>query len=513
MDHTGTEHTGTAGTDGTVGPGRRWSVRARHGAVWLLAIMMAVALPAGAQQALGTIATVAGTGTAGSGGDTQQATAAQLGHPHGVAVDSAGNLYIADLSNNRVRKVAPNGTITTVAGTGTPGDSGDGGPATSAQLNNPSGVAVDSDGNLYIADYRSHRVRKVEPGGTITTVAGTGTYGSGGDGGPATAAQLAFPGGVAVDGDGNLYIADSDFDRVRKVAPGGTITTVAGTGTFGYSGDGGLATAAQLTAPGGVAVDGDGNLYIADTFNSRVRKVAPGGTITTVAGTGTYGSGGDGGPATAAQLTRPYGVAVDSAGNLYIADTDDDRVRKVAPGGTITTVAGTGTAGYNGDNQQATAAQLNNPFGVAVDGAGNLYIADSDNSRVRRVQLAAGDIVAGAFNSNFDGITVLRVKPNQTIPLQWAFTDGTTNHALLAGTVSLNSVSSTRCTLVSGTDGTEQATTEGLTGASGLQLLSDDSYQVNWKANSTTGCRALTVTAPYTGGEAWSRTVLVDIRK
>jgi trimeric autotransporter adhesin len=401
MDHTGTEHTGTAGTDGTVGPGRRWSVRARHGAVWLLAIMMAVALPAGAQQALGTIATVAGTGTAGSGGDTQQATAAQLGHPHGVAVDSAGNLYIADLSNNRVRKVAPNGTITTVAGTGTPGDSGDGGPATSAQLNNPSGVAVDSDGNLYIADYRSHRVRKVEPGGTITTVAGTGTYGSGGDGGPATAAQL----------------------------------------------------------------------------------------------------------------TRPYGVAVDSAGNLYIADTDDDRVRKVAPGGTITTVAGTGTAGYNGDNQQATAAQLNNPFGVAVDGAGNLYIADSDNSRVRRVQLAAGDIVAGAFNSNFDGITVLRVKPNQTIPLQWAFTDGTTNHALLAGTVSLNSVSSTRCTLVSGTDGTEQATTEGLTGASGLQLLSDDSYQVNWKANSTTGCRALTVTAPYTGGEAWSRTVLVDIRK
>jgi sugar lactone lactonase YvrE len=456
MDHTGTEHTGTAGTDGTVGPGRRWSVRARHGAVWLLAIMMAVALPAGAQQALGTIATVAGTGTAGSGGDTQQATAAQLGHPHGVAVDSAGNLYIADLSNNRVRKVAPNGTITTVAGTGTPGDSGDGGPATSAQLNNPSGVAVDSDGNLYIADYRSHRVRKVEPGGTITTVAGTGTSGYGGDGGPATAAQLAFPGGVAVDGDGNLYIAD--------------------------------------------------------IFNSRVRKVAPGGTITTVAGTGDFAYNGDNQPATAAQLNRPYGVAVDGAGNLYIADTSNQRVRKVAPGGTITTVAGTGTAGYNDDNQQATAAQLNNPHGVAVDGAGNLYIADTINNRVRRVQLAAV-IVAGAFNSNFDGNTVLQVKPNRAIPLQWAFTDGTTNHALLAGTVSLNSVSSTRCTQASGTDGTEDATTEGLTGASGLKLLSDDSYQVNWKANSTTGCRALTVTAPYTSGGAWSRTVLVDIRK
>src|SRR5439155_1238793 len=247
------------------------------------------------------------------------------------------------------------------AGNSSYGFSGDGGTATSAQLAQPSGIAVDTAGNLYVADTRNQRVRKVTAGGVISTVAGNGTFGFSGDGGPATSAQLSTPDDVAVDAAGNLYVPDLGGQRVRKVTPSGVISTVAGNGTHGFSGDGGPATSAQLaffSGGSGVAVDVAGNLYISDNGNNRVRKVTADGVISTVAGNGTFGFSGDEGPATSAQLNFPLGVAVDSAGNLYIADSDNTRRRKVTAGGVISTVAGNGTSGFSGGQGPATSAQL-----------------------------------------------------------------------------------------------------------------------------------------------------------
>ncbi len=275
--------------------------------------------------------------------------------------------------------------ITTVAGNGTAGFSGDSGPATSASLDEPLGVAVDGAGNLFIADRGNHRIRKVSTNGTITTVAGNGTADFSGDSGPATSASLDRPYGVAVDGAGNLFIADRWNERIRKVGANGTITTVAGNGTFGFSGDSGPATSATLNGPRGVAVDDAGNLFIADYDNHRIRKVSANGIITTVAGNGTRGFSGDDGPATSASLFFPTGVAVDGAGNLFIADFGNQRIRKVSANGTITTVAGNGTEDFSGDSGPATSASLALPHSVAVDGAGNLFIADSDNHRIRKV--------------------------------------------------------------------------------------------------------------------------------
>ena len=300
-------------------------------------------------------------------------------------MDGAGNLYIADTDNRRIRKVDAAGAISTVAGGGT-FYGGDGGAATAAPLHGTQDVAVDGAGNLYIAERDNHRIRKVDAAGVITTVAGGG---SGGDGGPATAAYLFYPKGVAVDGAGNLYIAEGN--RIRKVDATGVITTVAGDGGFaGYGGDGGAAVAAQLNIPTGVALDGAGNLYIADQFNHRIRKVDAAGVISTVAGTGPGGLGGggfsgDGGAAMAAQLFFPADVAADGAGNLYIADGGNNRIRKVDSAGRISTVAGDGGIGYGGDGGAATAARLYFPRGVALDGAGNLYIADTENDRIRRL--------------------------------------------------------------------------------------------------------------------------------
>src|ERR1017187_2970411 len=336
----------------------------------------------------GVIATVAGNGTQGFSGDNGPATGAQLGVPAGVAVDSAGNLYIADLY--RIRKVS-NGVITTVAGNGTTGFRGDNGPATNAQLD-PRGVAVDSAGNLYVADGNNDRIRKVS-NGVITTVAGNGTAGFSGDNGPATSAELYIPLGVAVDSAGNLYIADFANGLIRKVS-NSVITTVAGNGTA-FSGDNGPATSAQLSFPSGGAADSAGNFYIADFGNYRIRnRKVPNGVITTVAGNGTDGFSGDNGPATSAQLHGPWGVAVDSAGNLYVADRDNNRIRKVS-NGVITTVAGNGTVGFSGDSGPATSAQLSLPNSVAVDSAGNVYIADSNNNRVRKVSNGVITTVAG----------------------------------------------------------------------------------------------------------------------
>jgi hypothetical protein len=353
--------------------------------------MVVVAALAGAPEAIATpddINTFAGTGTGGFSGDGGPATSAQLQNPGGVAVDASGSLYVADALNHRVRKVDGSGTITTVAGTGIGGFSGDGGQATSAELNYPYGVAIDSDGNLYIGDTYNGRVRKVDGSGTITTVAGTGAFGFSGDGGAATSAELYYPYGVAVDGSGTLYIADSGNSAVRRVDGSGTITTIAGTGTAGFSGDGGQATSAELDGPHGVVPDDSGNLYVADAGNNRVRRVDGSGTITTIAGTGTAGFSGDGGQATSADLnlTQGTGLAVDGSANLYVADTLNNRVRKIDGSGTITTVAGTGAEGFSGDGGPAASAELNYPLAVAADSSRNLYIADFWNHRVRKVE-------------------------------------------------------------------------------------------------------------------------------
>jgi sugar lactone lactonase YvrE len=332
----------------------------------------------------GIITTIAGTGDLGFSGDGGPATAAQI-RPSKMAMDSVGNLYFTEQENHRIRKVNTAGVITTVVGTGSVGFSGDGGLATNAQLNYPNGIAVDAVGNLYIADTQNNRVRKVTAAGVITTFVGTGTYGFSGDGSLAISAQLARPCGVATDSAGNLYIADTENLRIRKVFPSGVITTIAGNGEWeGISGDGRQATSVELYYPKDITVD-SGNLYIVDYANARIRKVNLGGVITTVAGNGSLGFSGDGGPATAAQLYNPMSVAMDSSGYLYISDSENDRIRKVSPAGVITTIAGNGTNGFSGDGGLATSAALSNPDAVVLDSLGNFYIADFFNYRIRKV--------------------------------------------------------------------------------------------------------------------------------
>jgi sugar lactone lactonase YvrE len=353
--------------------------------------------------ATGNISTIAGTGTGTFGGDNAAATAARVNSPQGVALDSAGNVYIADTSNNRVRKIdAGTGNISTVAGNGTGGYLADNVAATGTRINAPRSVVVDGSGNLYIADTSNNRIRKVNTGGTITTVAGTGAASFSGDNGAATSATIRAPQGVTLDGSGNLYIADTTNHRIRKVSAG-IITTLSGTGSAGYGGDNGVATSGQLSSPAGIAVDGSGTLYIGDTGNLRVRKIS-GGTITTFAGTGSATYGGDGGPVTNAQFTSPQDVAFDGAGNVYLSDSGTHRIRKVAPDGTITTVAGTGVAGYSGDNGPATSARINTPLGIALDASGNLYIADGNNNRIRKVDtLGVMTTFAGDGTGSFGG--------------------------------------------------------------------------------------------------------------
>ena len=340
----------------------------------------------------GVIGTVAGNGNANAAGDGGPATSASF-HPDGLTLDSAGNIYIADQNNNRIRKVDLNGNITTVAGNGNTQFKGDGGPATSATVYiaaNHNGLAVDAAGNLYIADDGHHRIRKVDAGGIITTVAGNGTQGFSGDGGPAASAQLYRPGGVAVDAAGNLYIADMLNSRVRKVDANGIITTIAGNGQLGHGGDGGPATSAQLAAPSDVAVDAAGNVYVADQNNYNVRKITPAGIITLVAGSGAFGFTGDGSAAVNASFSAPYSVTVDGGGNVYISDYGNNRVRKVDTSGIITSVAGVGggLGSVNGDGGPPLSAKLE-PAGVAFDGAGNYYIADLGGNRIRKVDVHA----------------------------------------------------------------------------------------------------------------------------
>jgi glucose/arabinose dehydrogenase len=318
-------------------------------------------------------------------------TVAQLGHPRGIAVQPGGGFLVAQPYQNVVRRVAPDGTMTVAAGTGEAGGAGDGGPATAAKLNFVHSVSVLPGGGFVLADTRNDSIRRVGADGVITTIAGVGSAGFSGDGGPATTARLWAPHGVVALADGSLLIADTDNNRVRLVTASGTISTVAGTGAPGYSGDGGLATAAQLDHPFGIApLAGGGFLVVA---GNRVRKVAADGTISTVAGTDNPGYSGDGGPATAAQLSAPHNVAVLPDGGFLIADAGNNRVRLVSASGTISTVAGTGVAGFSGDGGQATAAQLNTPKAVAVlpDGT-SFLVGDAVNDRVRLVASGAAPL-------------------------------------------------------------------------------------------------------------------------
>ena len=397
---------------------------------WIRTILVCLigAAPLFAQTTGYTITTFAGSqsSTSGFSGDGGPANQALLSSPFAVAVDSTGNVYIVDNGNQRIRKVT-NGTINTVAGNGIGGFGGDGGPATSGELANPSSVVVDSSGNYYIADTFNSLIRKVTSSGTITTYAGNINSGPGYvDATVATLGQLAFPSAVALDAAGNLYICESlagggggiGNNRIRKVSTSGVLTTIANnsTGAAGSSGDGGPATAAHLNNPLGIAVDKAGNLYIADTNNHKIRRIAANGIITTVAGTGIAGFSGDGGAATSAQLNNPTGVSVDASGNLFIADNRNFRIRMVSANGTITTIAGKASSGDSGDGGPATNAQLKFPTGTAVDSAGNVYVADNQNSAIRLLTppapvgtggvpaIGSGGVVSAAAFGSFTSI-------------------------------------------------------------------------------------------------------------
>jgi uncharacterized protein (TIGR03437 family) len=351
-----------------------------------------------------TISTVAGTGSSGFAGDGGQATSATLSFPAGLTFDNSGNILIADSFNSRIRKVAADGTITTVAGTGAFGYAGDTNTAAQAIMNRPYSVAVDKTGNIYIADTYNDVVRKVAAsGGTMSTFAGNGTEGMGGDGGSATGALLDTPTALLLDAAGNLYIADTNNNRVRKVGTDGTISTFAGTGAASSLGDGGLATAAALNHPEGIAIDRLGNLYVADTAGHRVRKISADGKITTVAGNGSGGGQGDGGPATQASLYYPKGVAVDASGNLFIADWLNSRIRVVTPAGTIFTAAGNGQFDYQGDGGPAASAALRFPWGLATDASGRVYVADDENSVIRLLTPVA-PLVSAAPQIDANGV-------------------------------------------------------------------------------------------------------------
>jgi len=419
------------------------------------------------------IVTVAGNGSGGSSGDGNPATDAEIKDPRGIAFDSNGNLYIADSGGNRVRKVdRSTGIITTVAGTGAQGFRGDGGQAEDAQLAYPRGIAFDAAGNLYISDTGNNRVRRVDADdGIITTFAGNGVYVDYdldvGDGSPAESAELSAPLGLAFDADGHLYIAESGNNRVRKVDTMGIISTIAGMGVWGqggYSGDGGAATSAKLNYPMDVAFDAGGNLYIADSNNNRVRKVdKTTGEIGTVAGQGFAGWSPDGTLAVDAYVGCPTGLAFDAAGNLFISDFAISRVLKIDSAGYFSTVAGNGGLGYSGDGGVATAASLYLPMAVAVDGSGTMYVADANNNRVRRL--------GPSNNANLSGLALSSGSLSPT------FSSGTTNYT---ASVSLNVYSVTVTPTASDVDATVTVDSAPATSgtASGAIGLSEGANQI-----------------------------------
>lgn len=358
--------------------------------IWIAALCCATVWQPLDGFAQDVIISVAGKTTEGYTGDSGRAVNCLLHWPESVALDKIGNLYIADADNNVIRKIsAANGMITTVvgsgfeAGTGTGGYSGDGGAATAAKLFYPSGVAFDTSGNMYIADCYNHRVRMVNTSGVISTFAGNGSRGYTGDGAAAGSAQLDSPARVATDRFGNVYIADQGNNAIRQVNSALVINTFAGTGTAGFAGDGGAANAALLSSPRDMAADTAGVVYIADYANSRIRKVDLTGTISTYAGILYPGYSGDGGAATAANIFEPSGIVADDSGNIFFSDFANQRIRAVSAAGIITSLAGNGSPGYSGDGGVAPAAEIYFPQGLAVDRNHGIFFADKANNRIR----------------------------------------------------------------------------------------------------------------------------------
>ena len=320
------------------------------------------------------INTIAGNGNAGYSGNGGQATNATLNQPAHVAVDQNGNIYIAEQNNHVIRKVTPAGIISTYAGSGSAGSSGDGAAANQAKLNNPRGIHMDANGNLYIADRENNKIRMVNSSGIISTVAGTGTYSHSGDGGAATSAALKLPGDVTVDDNGNIYIADTYNMVIRKVNTSGVISTIAGTvSTTGYKGDGGAATNATFTFPSGIAVDKQGNIFVADMNNHAIRKINTSGIISTYAGDGGSGYTVDGVAPNKSHVYFPTDVFIDASGNMYICEFLYPRIRKVNTSGIITTLTGNGNPGFKGDGNIATSALINDATGVTADKYGNVF--------------------------------------------------------------------------------------------------------------------------------------------
>lgn len=364
------------------------------------------------------IHTIAGTpGIYGASGNNGPAINALFASPLGIAADKNGNLYVGDWFNWNIRKINSNGIVSVFAGNGMGGFSGDGGHALNAQFNVVYDIDVDKLGNVYLLDYGNARVRKINTGGIIVTVAGNGLPGDPlvngvGDGGPATLAPLYSPVAMAMDENGNIYVVESSKNMIRKINNAGIISTIAGQGFLyaGYSGDGGPALNAKLHLPVDIAVDKNGNLYIAELGNHIIRKIDVNGIISTFAGTGVAGYSGDGGPATAAQLFRPFGVTVDTAGNLYIAEDSNHVIRKVDPGGIITTIAGTGVKGYSGDGGPARQAMLTIPQRLAVDDSGHIYVTDWVNHTVRKISSCVNG-VASSVSISASEVSVCEKSP------------------------------------------------------------------------------------------------------
>ncbi len=320
------------------------------------------------------INTIAGTGTSGGSGNGGSATDAQLDYPGQMTIDASGNIFVCDWNNNAIRKINSSGIISTIV----------------YCSSGPSGVAVDATGNIYFSLFGSNQIFKQTISGLTTIIAGNGNVGYSGDGGPATSAQFTGPYGLAVDASGNVFVADKINNRIRKISTSGIITSIAGNGIAGFGGDGGLAIFAKLNNPTGIDIDLSGNIYIADQNNHRIRKINSAGIITTIAGIGTAGYSGDGGLAVTAKLDTPDEVTVDASGNIYIAEYMNDVIRKINTSGIITTIAGTGTFGFSGDGGLATSAQLNGAYGLAVNPQGDIYITDSYNNRVRKLSNVTG---------------------------------------------------------------------------------------------------------------------------
>jgi hypothetical protein len=334
------------------------------------------------------VTTLAGSGGQGSADGT--GTAATFWSPSGVATDFSGNVYVTDTGNNKIRKITTGGVVTTLAGSGTAGSAD--GTGTAATFNAPFGVATDSSGNIYVADSGSNKIRKVTPAGVVTTLAGSGAQGSAD--GTGYAATFSFPYGVATDSSGNIYVTEYGGNKVRKVTPAGVVTTFAGSGATGFAD--GMGTTAMFNSPVGVAVDSAGNVYVGDYRNSKIRKITPAGLVATLAGSGTFGD--TDGTGTAASFYGPFGLATDSSGEIFVADRLNNKVRKITPEGVVTTLAGSGAAG--GADGTGTAATFNQPYGVATDSFENIYVADQYSNKIRKITASTGQAcVVDAFTA------------------------------------------------------------------------------------------------------------------